>query len=171
MIINVWLTLRDDAQNLIKIRLNWDEETKGEYVGPVSDRQFKLFRLMHDRAIVQRLFRVDKRLIRDWTLWSLYFDLPTAVLQKVKDELDALTLAFPNRVKIIGAWNWDGGQVEQGGSVVYPIHNRILKLMPDIVTFDIDTTGPVPVVTEISRDPATVPADVNLGFGQAPRQF
>ena len=171
MIINVWLTLRDDAQNLIKIRLNWDEETKGEYVGPVSDRQFKLFQLMHDRATVQRLFRVDRRIIRDWTLWSLYFNFPTAVLQKVKDELDALTLAFPNRVKIIGAWNWDGRQIKQGGTPVYPLHSRILKFMPDVIIYDINDNDTLAMPEEVSRTPATVPSDINLGLGQTPRQF
>ncbi len=148
MIINVWLALREDAQALIKTRLQWDEETQGEYTGPITDRQFKLFQLMHDLDTTQRLFRVDRIGNRDWTLWSIYFDFKTSVLLKIQAELDDLTTNFPNHVKIIGAWHWGGGQVEQGGSPVYPLHNRILKFMPGGVL-----------------------ADINLGLGQTPRQF
>ena len=148
MIINVWLALRDDAQALIKTRLLWDEETQGEYTGPITDRQFKLFRLMHDLDSTQRLFRVDRIGNKDWTLWSLYFDFAVNALLKIQAELDDLATNFPNHVKIIGAWNWDGGQVEQGGSPVYPLHNRISKFMPGGVL-----------------------SDINLGLGQTPRQF
>lgn len=178
MIINVWLALRDDAQALIKTRLSWDEETQGEYTGPVTNRQFKLFKLMHDLGSTQKLFRVDTVGGRDWTLWSVYFNFKTSVLQKIKDELDDLALNFPNHIKIIGAWHWDSRQAgtqweldidgnrtgNVTGTPIYPLHSRILKLMPDIVTYDID--GNV-----ISTVPATVPADINLGLGQIPRRF
>jgi len=106
--INIWIALRADAQALIKTRLNWDE---GEYTGPVTDRQAKLFRLMSDRGVVQKLFRVDS-LTQDWTLWSVYFNFTgKMILKKVKDELDQLALDYPNHIKIVGAWHWDGRQV------------------------------------------------------------
>ena len=165
MTINVWLALRDDAQAQIKTRLQWDTELQGAYTGPVSNRQHRLFQLMHDQATVEHLFRIDRVSARDWHLWNLTFDFPNNVLQRVKDELDALIAAYPSHVKIVGAWNWDDGtQVEQAGSPVYPIHARILELMPDVVTYDINGN-------ETSRTRPLVPSDVNLGFGQAPRQF
>ena len=159
MTVNVWLALRDDAQALIKTRLEWDEEKDGEYSGPVTDRQVKLFRLMHDLENTQRLFRVDNDGTNDWTLWNIYFDFPKDVLLKVKDELDQLIIDYPNHIKIIGAWRWDGTQVAD-----YPIHSRILELMPDVVTYDSDGN-------ELSRTRPTVASDVNMGLGQAPRIF
>lgn len=165
MIVNLWLALRDDSQALIKTRLTWDEKTQGEYTGPVTDRQFKLFSLMQDRANRQRLFRIDRVASRDWIWWSLDFDFPKNVLQKIKAEIDDLIANFPNHVKIIGAWHWDDGrQVKQGGTPVYPVHARILELMPDVVTFD-------EFGNETSRTRPTVPSDINLGLGQTPRQF
>ena len=158
MTINVWLALRDDAQALIRARLSWDEETQGEYSGPITDRQHKLFKLMHDLETTQKLFRVDAG-ARDWTIWNLYFDLPNNILLKVQNEIDALIVAFPNHIKIIGAWKWNGTQIP-----AYPLHARILEFMPDIVTYDENGN-------ETSRVRPTVPSDVNLGLGQTPRQF
>ena len=170
MIINVWLALRDDAQALIKTRLAWDEETQGVYTGPVTNRQHKLFALMADQDNVQKMFRIDTDGGRDWTLWSISFSEPRNILIKVKDELDQLIVDFPNHIKIIGAWYWDGREVGTSfeaapdpfdppvliGTPTYPIHARILELMPDV-----DDVGTRP----------TVPSDVNLTMGQSPRTF
>lgn len=159
MIVNLWLALRDDAQALIKTRLNWDEESQGPYTGPVTNRQFKLFRLMADLDVVGRLFRLDNDGSNDWNLWSLFFDFETNVLQKIQDELDALVAEFPNHVKIVGAWNYD-----TGAQVGYPLHARILEFIHDVVTHDSDGN-------ETSRTRPTVPRDSNLLFGQAVRDF
>lgn len=153
MIVNVWLALRDDAQALIKTRLTWDEETQGEYTGPITDRQFNVFRLMGDRSVVQSLFRKDG----SWTPWTLGFDSdgPDA-----RGEITQLIADFPGAIRIVGGWNFDSGEQVTG----FPIHPRILEFLPDIVTFDIDGN-------ETSRTRPTVPSDINLGLGQAPRQF
>ncbi len=164
MIINVWLALRDDAQAAIVARLKWDEETQGEYSGPVTERLHRLFSRMADRATVQRLYRADKIGEYTWTLWSLYFDFPTNALLKIKAELDALQAAYPSHVAVCGAWRWDGRQVKSDGEPVYPVHARILELMPDIVTYDADGN-------ETSRTRPTEPSDINILQGQSFRQF
>ena len=155
MTINAWLALRDDAQSAIVTRLTWDEETQGEYSGPITDRQAKVFALMHDRGVVQKLFRTDRAAGRDWTLWSVYFDLPGSVLEKVRAELDRLAADYPTQFVIVGVWRWDGSRIAD-----YPLHPRILKLMPDETDENGDVTGP-----------ATQVSDINLALGQAPRQF
>ena len=175
MTINVFLALRDDAQALIKERLNWDEST--EYSGPVTNRQNKLFKLMQDRANRQKLFRIDEISTRSWTLWSLYFDFDKDIMQKIQAELDDLTTNFPNHVKIVGAWHWDGRQAGTqfvrdaegnitgtSGSPTYPLHARLIQFMPDDVTYDENGN-------ETSRTRPTVPSDVNLAMGQSPRRF
>lgn len=111
MIVNVWIALRDDAQNAIRTRLEWDEESQGAYTGPVTDRTARLFSKMADRATVQRLFRVATLNTRQWTLWSVYFDEPVDVLQKVQDELDQLAIDYPSQFIIAGAWKEDGAMV------------------------------------------------------------
>ena len=158
MIINLWLVIRDDAQVSIKERLDWDEEIQDIYTGPITERQYKLFKLMTDTNVVQRLFRLDNDGTNDWILWSLYFNYTVDILLKIQSELDTLIAAYPNHVKIIGAWDWSGNQIG------YPIHLRILEFIPDTIIYD--TTG-----SEISRARPTIVKDMNLLFGQSPRNF
>lgn len=176
MIVNLWLAVRADAQALIVTRLNWDEEIDGVYSGPVTDRQAKLFRLMADRATVQNIFRVDAD-TQDWIPWNIYFNFKKDVLLKIKAEIDDLVANEPNRVRIGGAWHFDGRQVGTQftrdadgnitgvtGTPTYPLHTRLLEFMPDIVTWDEDGN-------EISRVRPTSLTDVNLLQGQKERRF
>lgn len=169
MIVNLWLAIRDDAQAQLLTRLTWDEESQGDYSGPVSNRHFKLFRAMADRANVQRLFRVDTDGVNDWTLWSVYFDFKVSVLLKIQDELDDLIVDYPDHVRIGGAWHFDGRQVgtqftyDADGDITgvtglptYPLHARLIELMPDV-----DDIGTRP----------TESSDVNLLLGQKERRF
>ena len=154
--INAWLALREDAHALVRTAVRWDEETQGSYTGPLTPRQRKVFGAIHDLDNTQKLFRVDRIGARNWIVWTVYFDTNLAV---VKTELDQLALDYPNRFVIVGAWRWDGTQLND-----YPPHARILELMPDIVTYDEDGN-------ETSRTRPTVATDVNLLFGQSPRVF
>lgn len=182
--VNVWIALRDDAQAQIKARLDWeadDPDTRGDYIGPVSDRHAKLFMRMQDLDSVQRLFRVDTDAGRDWTVWNLYFSASGTVLSFIAAEIADLVATYPNHIRVVGAWHWDGRQVgtqwditydAEGneisrtttGTPVYPVHPRLLELMPDDVEYD--SNG-----DEISRTRPTVPSDVNILYGQAPRRF
>ena len=158
MVINLWLAIRDDAQVLIKEHFDWDEEIQGVYTGPITERQYKLFKLMTDTNVVQRLFRLDNDGTNDWILWSLYFNYTVDILLKIQSELDNLIAAYPNHVKIIGAWDWRGNQIG------YSIHPRILEFIPDTIIYD--ASG-----NEISRARPTIVKDMNLLFGQSPRTF
>ena len=107
MIVNVWIVLRDDAQDAIDERLSWNEETQGPYTGPVSNRTAALFTRMFDRGVVQNIFRVATINARQYTLWNLYFTERGNILQLIQDELDQLSLDYPNQFIIGGAWIWD----------------------------------------------------------------
>ncbi len=145
MIVNVWLALRADAQALILTRLNWDEDVDGVYSGPVTDRQAKLFRLMADRATVQRLFRVDAD-TQDWTPWNVYFNESRNVLQKVQNELTQLAIDYPNHIRIVGAWHFDSRQV--GTQFVFADVTRDVDIDdPDFVQPDPENPIPVPQIT------------------------
>lgn len=175
MNINVFLALRSDAQQSVVTRLTWNEEVQGEYTGPVTDRQAKLFRYMADRETTQALFRNATIGAFKWTLWSVYFPLSLGsnVLQIIQDELDNLAVTYPTQFIIVGAWRWDGRQVgtrwnsdrtDVTGTPTYPIHPRLIDLMPDEVTYDAEGN-------EVSRVRPTGLSDVNLLLGQSPRRF
>lgn len=110
-IVNVWVALRDDAQQAIITRLQCDRDEACIYSGPVTNRQARVFEKMSDRASVQRLFRVDTDAGRDWTVWSLYFDEPVNVLLLVQAELDNLATSYPTQFRIAGAWRWQPGDI------------------------------------------------------------
>ena len=163
--VNVWVALRDDAQGAIVTRLQCDRDEACVYSGPVTNRQAKVFAKMSDRGNVQKLFRVDRQGARDWTVWSLYFDEPVTVLQKIQVELDNLATNYPTQFRIAGAWHWDGRQVgtqwnvdrtDVIGTPTYPVPARLIEAMPDL-----DSIGTRP--TQLT--------DINLLMGQVPRRF
>lgn len=164
MKINVWLALRDDAQAAIRERLTWDEESQGPYTGPVPDRVARVFEKMGDRATVQRLFKTPTIANRQWTIWSILFDENKNVMQRVKAELDHLEASYPNRIQIVGAWHYDtgrqvGADYDDSGNRIslplYPVPGLLSNFMPD------DPDG----------SPNAALRDVNLYYGQAPRDF
>ncbi len=164
MIPNIWLALRDDAQVLVVERLRWNVLTQGQYSGPITNRQARLFSYMADQDTTQRLFRVDNVGGHDWVAWNVYFNLPGNILQQARVELDQLIADYPNRVKVTGAWSFETGeQIKQGGVPIYPLHPRLIEFMPDVVEA-VDRV-------ETSRTRPTVLSDVILVAGQAPRDF
>ncbi len=178
MIVNVWLALRDDAQALVRERLAWDEETQGEYSGPVLDRAVRIFRMVAHLDAMGHMYRVDTPVSRAWSLWSLYFDKPVSMLLKVKDELDWLVATYTDRVKIGAAWHYsdgrqvgttieydeDGAETGMTGTPTYSLDSRLLEFMPNIVIRDTDGN-----ITSSERP--TELSDVNLLQGQKERRF
>jgi len=106
---NIWLALRDDAQDKVKERLTWDTESQGEYSGPVTDRSAKLFRYMQQHK--EKLFRAPTLGGRVYTVWSITFSVHTDAAQKIKDELDFLIATYPTQVFVTGAWRWEEGDM------------------------------------------------------------
>ena len=96
-------------------------------------------------------------------LWSLYYDVVDgAELLQIRNDLNA---DFPGQLRTIGAWWWDSGlQVMNPAGVQpqFPINiPQTLEFMPEVWNGDEPPTF----------SPATVLTDVNLGQGQAQRDF
>jgi len=145
--INVWIALRGDADSLIKTALDTDPN---EYTGPVKDREYKIFKAMHDRAVVQSMFKVPAIGGNTYHAYSIYFE--SNVASKAKTELDYLSTEYPSQFFILGAWKQNGIKIS-----LYPLHANAWRIMPDL-----------------KGVPATSNADlrdINLLAGQSPRNF
>ncbi len=66
--------------------------------------------------------------------------------------MNRLVEQYPNMVKVVGAWDYEGNQLA-------PVDPRVLEFQPDLVAEDGSVWRP------------ETPRDVNLMFGQAPRDF
>ena len=179
MNVNIWIALSTSAKNAINTRLRWNTETDGEYTGPVSDTEYRIFRRMAHHSITSRMWKTPTLGGKTWHLFSLTFDLSGTNKNKLKDALDWLAANRGNLFQIVGAWHWSGRQVgtqweldQDGnrtgnttGTPTYPINtSQLLKFMPDIIEYDNDGN-----VTSITA--ATAVTDVNLEQGQFFRRF
>ena len=108
MFANIWLGISDAAQAIVIESLRWDEETQGEYTGPLRKRSRRLFEYMQDDATRRSLFAKASIAGTDYNLWSISFDDTAAVLQLVRDEIDYLMSEYPSQISVLGAWKWDG---------------------------------------------------------------
>ena len=128
MKVELMLVLRDDAQTLIIERLKWDEETQGEYTGPVTDRTNRLFSYMQDFTQRQKLFKSPTIGGNVYHAWSFMFDESGDVLQKVQDEIDFLVGEYPNHVIVVGAYVFKVGDImcRQAGTTLV-IDTRIVE--------------------------------------------
>lgn len=167
MLINIWLAISDAAQDVVIESLRWDEESQGEYTGPLSNRQRRLFQYMQDDTTRRRLFKPTTLAGTTYNLWSIDFADDAETLRLVRDELDALMAQYPNQIGILGAWRKDGRQVgasydEQGNrtsEAAYPIPNWLWRFMPD----DADGNPTASSNADLR--------DINLLYGQSPRDF
>ena len=173
-LVNVWLAMSATATNAIRTRLQWNAEEQGEYTGPVTDTEYRIFLKMADFVTVERMF---KRPIIDGKRRHL-FTLNFAATAKARTALEYIEANRPGHFNIAGAWWWDSRQIgtqweldaegnrtgNTTGTPLYPLHARLLDFMPDIVEHDSD--GNI-----ISTTAATVLVDVNLVQGQEPRRF
>jgi len=105
------MALRDDAQALIVERLKWDEETDGEYTGPVDDRTNRLFSYMQDYTQRQKLFKVVTAGGNDYIAWSFMFTGDSNLFSKVVEELDYVTTEYPNHIFVLGAYVFKPGDI------------------------------------------------------------
>jgi hypothetical protein len=107
------------------------------------------FRTTHDAGLVSKLFT-------EWVagngtryrVWSFYFDKPVDGPQ-IHSDIDAMASVYPSDCLPMGAWRNDTG-TEVGTPFWYPVPQSVMNFMPP---------------------GATEPTDVNLLFGQAPRDF
>ena len=110
MIINIWLALSDQAQDIVIESLRWDEEAQGPYTGPLRNRSRRLFEYMQDNTTRRRLFKPWTNPQGTFHLWSIDFDDEKEALQLVRDEIDFLMTEYPNQISVLGAWRLDGRQ-------------------------------------------------------------
>ncbi len=144
-------------EKILNLWMGFDDRAQSTANPQGDDLPSRAYRALGD-PLVRSIFRQDNPSgPRSYELWSLYFEAETN--QEVRDIRNDLLAEYPGQLRTIGAWWWDGTQV-QG----FPLHARILEFIPDIVTHDEDGN-------ETSRVRPTVPNDVNLGLGQSPRQF
>lgn len=153
--INVWLALSTTAQDIVIESLRWDEEAQGDYTGPLRNRSRRLFEYMQDEVARRRLFATATLQSIDYNLWSIDFFDEGSVLQDIRDEIDFLIAEFPNQIAVLGAWDIRTGQQVGGGTPLYPIPNYTWRFMP----------------AELGAASNTDLTDVNLLFGQTPRDF
>ena len=111
------------------------------------------------------LFRVwDAGGPRSYILWSVYAEVDNA------DEAliirNSYLAMFPGKLRTVGGWWFDSGEqvLLDDGSIAFPLIVSLLEFMPDIVEYDTDGN-------ETARTRPLVASDVNMGLGQAPRQF
>ncbi len=150
---NIWLGTSQNVVDIAIESLQWDEETQGAYTGPLRNRSRKLFEMMQDARNREAQFNKPNIGGTVYRLWSLDFEETLATLLLVEEEIVHLEGQFPNELVLVGAWKWNGSQY--GTPPRHPIHNRAWEFMP-------------------ADDGATSNADlrdVNLLFGQSPRDF
>jgi len=162
--INAWIALRGDVYPFIQASLN-----VGEPISPVKEREYKIFKAMHDRVVVQNMFKIPTIGGNAYYAYSIYFK--SNVASVAKTELDYLATEYPSQFFILGAWMKDGRQAgikkDGAGTPIYPIHANAWRIMPDVIVHDEDGTV-------VSTTPATSNADlrdINLLAGQEPRNF
>lgn len=158
MTINILIALSSSAKTAVNQRLHWDTERDGEYTGPVSLTEYRIFKRMAHHAQTGSMWLSPTFAGKTWTLYSLNFDNPSKNLQNA---LDFLANNRANLFRILGAFRWDSGlQVglsydENGdvqGTPTYPVPSQLLQFMPDV-----------------EGAPATVLAQVNKVQGQSDR--
>ena len=139
MIINVWIAVSNTARTKIVERLRWDEESQGPYTGPITDEQYRLFSYMQDQRNREALFKRPVIAVREYILFSVDFDGDKVLLNRVRQVIDELVVAYPNRIAVMGAWDVENGQ-QVGATYVegvktadgpYPIHAQLWRFMPD----------------------------------------
>lgn len=111
MIVNVWIALSDTAKDRVVEYLRWDEETQGDYNGPLTREQGMLFEYMQDRATRIGTFAKPTLSGRQAELWQLDFDTDTDPVARIRRVLDELIAAYPGRLAIVGVWKRDGAML------------------------------------------------------------
>jgi hypothetical protein len=142
----------------------------------------ELFRTTHDAENVARLFKLwPGPGAKNFRVWSFYFAKPLEGPQ-IRADIDAMAATYPTDFLPMGAWRTsDGHEVGatydtfdvQTATGWWPVPAQVVNFIPDVMT-DPGTPGVEPEdppVTPPTYSPATEPTDVNLLFGQAPRDF
>lgn len=101
-----------------------------------------------DVAVIPGLYRTRTQGPRSWQLYSLLYVVDTR--QEFEQAVELFKSENPGLTDVLGAWDFNTGeQVKDNDVPLYPIPGKLASFMPDGVTLE----------------------DVNLYYGQAPRDF
>lgn len=159
MLINIWLATSENLRDIARESLRWDEETQGDYTGPLRRRSRRLFEYIQDEAARSRLWDNPTLQGTVYFLWSIDFDDDAVTLQLVEDEITHLGTQFPNEISILAAWKRDGAMV--GCQLVLtevpnPDYTGEPQFIPN-PDFDNDPESPTYDPRPTIRNPAYVP--------------
>ena len=143
MIINAFIEIRND--------FDWPAENPEDDTEQQAKNRVALSKC-GDIDVIPGLFKGRTQGPRTWQLYSMLYDVVDRV--QFEQEVELFKSENPGTTDVLGSWNWDGTQVNDDGTPIYPIPSRLIDYMPDV-----------------DGSPATVLTDVNLYFGQSPRDF
>ena len=148
MKVNVWIALRGDFAYPA-------DDPADDTNQQASNRE--TLALAADIAVVPDLF-TKRNAAGEWTNYSLLYVADT--WPEIEQAVELFKSENPGRTDVLGAWDYTTGeQIVDDAVPVYPIPGYLSAFMPD----DLDGDGnPVPNSTL---------RDVNLYFGQTPRNF
>jgi hypothetical protein len=157
---NLWLGMSQAFQaDLVPLVNDGIPATAFPVLNQLDDVTLELFRTIYDADGLEQLFKMWPGNGKDFRVWSFYFSKPLEGPQ-IHSDIDATAATYPQDFLPMGAWRTsDGGEV--GTPEWFPVPPQIVNFMPDVWNGDEPPT----------YSPATVPTDVNLLFGQAPRDF
>ena len=146
MIINVWLEIRDT--------FTWPaEDPEDDTELQAKNRQ--TLALCGDIKVIPGLYKTRTQGPRSWQLYSVLYDVQT--IPEFERAVELFKSENPGDTSVLGAWHWGTGlQVTDDNVPLYPIPGSLSSFMPD--------EGDPPVPNSTQRD-------VNLYFGQTPRDF
>jgi hypothetical protein len=151
---NLWLGMSQAFQaELVPLINEGTPATAFPGLNQLDEVTLELFRNSHDAENVARLFKLwPGPGAKNYRVWSFYFAKP---LQGplIRADIDEMAADYPGDFLPMGAWRTDTG-AEVGNPVWWPVPAQVVNFMPDIDGL-----------------PATEPTDVNLLFGQVPRDF
>ena len=149
MIINAWVEVRNDFAFPAD---NPEDDTE------LQAKNRETLSRCGDIDVIPGLFKKPTQGPRSWQLYSLLYDVATR--REFEQAVERFKSENPGTTDVLGAWHFEDGRqvgIELDGSGVplYPIPGRLSDFMPD----DPDGT------------PNSTLRDVNVYYGQSPRQF
>jgi hypothetical protein len=171
---NLWLGMSQAFQaELVPLINEGTPATEFPGLNQLDEVTLELFRTTHDADNVSRLFKLwPGPGAKNFRVWSFYFDKPEDGPQ-VRSDIDSMASTYPGDFLPMGAWRTDNGYEvgatysEEGVQTAtgwWPVPAQVVNFMPDIIHDSEDENPP-------TYTPATEPTDVNLLFGQVPRDF
>jgi hypothetical protein len=171
---NLWLGMSQAFQaDLVPLIQDGTPATEFPGLNQLDEATLALLRNTHDAEGVARLFKLwPGPGSKNYRVWSFYFAKPEQG-DIIRADIDQMNTTYPADFLPMGAWRCDNGREvgatysEEGVQTAtgwWPVPAQVVNFMPDIIHDSEDENPP-------TYTPATVPTDVNLLFGQVPRDF